>query len=134
MTTLFSTTSTYYHKEETSYEDCMDTLEYAKIRKKYTIKFNFAGQESGESDYLICPGSFLFVRHDKKEFTYVGQVLHIALLKEKRGKKPALYELEVSIRSFYGIPSGTQIKRNENATGNCVWKDSALLAGREIVV
>ena len=128
MTSLFSTTTSYYHKDETSYEECMNTLRDVRSKNNCRIKFNFAGEESGKADYLIRPGSFLFVRHDTKEFTYVWQVIHIASLKEKRGKRPALYELEVSITSVYGISSGTKIERNENSTGNFIWKDSALLA------
>ena len=128
MTSLFSTTTAYYHSEETSYEEYLYILKDARSKNSYTIVFNFAGQQSGKADYLIGPGSILFIRDNKKEFTYVGRVRHLSLAKEKRGKMPALYELELSIRPFNGIASGTEIERNDEAIGNHIWKDSALFA------
>jgi Sjoegren syndrome nuclear autoantigen 1 len=89
----------------------------------------YEGSKSKVGNKWIQPGSLFFERHKKRDnYTYIGKVVCVNLLRKHSVLCPALYELTIKRMSIGNVQQGETLKKNSQFKGPGCLKRSALLA------
>ena len=111
-----STTAIWTQNEASGNYDYKDSSYSKLITGQTTIEYE--GSKTGVGNKFIKKGALVFARNKRKDdFTYIGQVTSVEVLRKQTNTSPAKFQLILDHREVNGTPPKTVLKTIPNAGG-----------------